>query len=56
MKGKIKRTIYSTKSVEELFKRLEILIEKQEARENKSLVRSALDFLKKPVIGKPRGK
>ena len=53
---KIKGSIYSSKVIEDLLVRIEDLTERLERKENRSLARTAWDFLKKPVIGKPRKK
>jgi hypothetical protein len=48
-----KITIYSSKSMKNLCERLEKIADKIEEKENRSMVRTAWNFVsKKPVIGK----
>jgi hypothetical protein len=51
---KMKVTIISEKSLDDLLDRIDKAAAKQEEREDRSIARTIWDFLNKPVIGKPR--
>jgi hypothetical protein len=51
---KMKVTIISEKSLDDLLDRIDKAAAKQESKEERSLVRILWDFLNKQVIGKPK--
>ena len=51
---KMKVTIISEKALDDLLNRMDKNTARQEEKEERSIARMILDFLNKPVIGKPR--